>query len=245
MTLCRLILDGLASGAWNMAVDDVSLAAVERGVATLRFYGWSEPTLSLGRFQRIAERESHWASRECPVVRRASGGGAIVHDQELTYSLALPSRFVPAGSPDALYAAAHESLAESLGELGIAAATLHGRDDTAANPPFLCFERRGRHDLVLGGAKIAGSAQRGSRLGRLQHGSVLLARSAAAPSLCGLSEMASVSLGAFDLARVWAPRFARRLGFTLEPAAWTPDESAKARRIAAEKYAAADWTSRR
>ena len=71
-----------------MAVDEALLIdAAENGVATLRFYQWSEPTLSLGYFQRYDDRDQHAASRECAVVRRQTGGGAILHDRELTYSL--------------------------------------------------------------------------------------------------------------------------------------------------------------
>src|SRR5882724_9809402 len=89
----RLIIDPPAHGAWNMAVDEALLesAAVD-GIATLRLYQWSEPTLSLGYFQPAADRQTHPASRECPLVRRASGGGAILHDRELTYSLAIPEK---------------------------------------------------------------------------------------------------------------------------------------------------------
>ena len=76
-----------------MAVDETLLFdAAENGTATLRFYSWDEPTLSLGYFQRYADREQHTASRTCAVVRRQTGGGAILHDRELTYSLALPAQ---------------------------------------------------------------------------------------------------------------------------------------------------------
>ena len=87
----RLIIDPPLRGPWNMAVDEALLADdVETDAATLRFYRWSEPTLSLGYFQSYADRELHAASRGCAVVRRQSGGGAILHDRELTYSLVLP-----------------------------------------------------------------------------------------------------------------------------------------------------------
>ena len=75
-----------------MAVDEALLLdAAENGIATLRFYEWSEPTLSLGYFQRYDDRYSHAASRDCAIVRRQTGGGAILHDRELTYSLTLPA----------------------------------------------------------------------------------------------------------------------------------------------------------
>src|SRR5262245_57717493 len=91
MSEIRLLSDPPAPGAWNMAVDEVLLtAAAASGQATLRFYTWNEPTLSLGYFQAAADRQQHAASLACTLVRRASGGGAILHDRELTYSVALP-----------------------------------------------------------------------------------------------------------------------------------------------------------
>ena len=72
----RLLIDPPAAGAWNMAVDEALLeSAAIAGVATLRFYQWSEPTLSLGYFQAAADREQHAASRDCPLVRRPAAAG--------------------------------------------------------------------------------------------------------------------------------------------------------------------------
>src|SRR2546421_118466 len=77
----RFVVDPPADGAWTMAVDEALLEATERdGLATIRFYEWSEPTLSLGYFQAHAERRLHTASAACTLVRRTSGGGAILHD---------------------------------------------------------------------------------------------------------------------------------------------------------------------
>ncbi len=91
----RLLIDPPAPGAWNMAVDEVLLDwSAQSGGYAWRFYRWDEPTLSLGYFQPYEDRQRHPPSRACPAVRRATGGGAILHDAELTYSLA-----VPAGSP--------------------------------------------------------------------------------------------------------------------------------------------------
>src|SRR5688500_2618026 len=104
----RLINDPPAPGAWNMAVDEALLeSAAERGIATLRLYRWSEPTLSLGYFQAAGDRIQHPASLGCPMVRRASGGGAIIHDSELTYSLAIPQPDVRAHAATDLYEAVH------------------------------------------------------------------------------------------------------------------------------------------
>ena len=87
MNTWRLILNSPANGAWNMAVDEAVLQAVNEGVSpeTLRFYRWAEPTISLGYFQSFAELdEQAQPVRNLAVVRRQTGGGAILHDDEIT-----------------------------------------------------------------------------------------------------------------------------------------------------------------
>src|SRR5437868_3979467 len=91
VTALRLIIDSPGDGAWNMAVDEALLeTAANTNQATLRLYQWRQPTLSLGYFQLAADRAQHAASAACLLIRRPSGGGAILHDRELTYSIALP-----------------------------------------------------------------------------------------------------------------------------------------------------------
>ncbi len=99
-----------------MAVDEALLAQAAVGELgpVLRFYQWSPATLSLGYFQRYVERARHPASAHCDVVRRASGGGAILHDRELTYSLVLPAGHPLAARPEPLYCAVHQALIEVL-----------------------------------------------------------------------------------------------------------------------------------
>ncbi|MEM8865820.1 MAG: lipoate--protein ligase family protein, partial [Planctomycetota bacterium] len=152
----RLIIDQPQSGVWNMAVDEALLdTAINQGIATLRFYQWAEPTLSLGYFQNYAERESHTASLDCPCVRRHSGGGAIMHDRELTYSLALPVERLGPGGAEGLYRLAHASLISVLQTMLPAAAGSRLRlCETAitrppADEPFLCFLRRTDGDLLV------------------------------------------------------------------------------------------------
>ena len=114
--MIRLIIDPPQPGAWNMAVDEALLDAAVEGEATLRVYEWAEPTLSLGYFQAYDDRETHIPSQDLPCVRRHSGGGAIVHDRELTYSLALPAAMLPGGGPTGLYKAAHAALVRLIEE---------------------------------------------------------------------------------------------------------------------------------
>jgi lipoate-protein ligase A len=92
MGLCRLIFDPPASGRRNMAVDEVLLqSAVNDGIATVRVYAWDEPTVSLGYFQRAGEIAADPKLAGLAAVRRLSGGGAILHHHEITYSLAIPA----------------------------------------------------------------------------------------------------------------------------------------------------------
>ena len=92
-----------------------------KGRCTLRFYQWAEPTLSLGYFQAYADRAGHEASRSCAVVRRPSGGGAILHDFDVTYSLAVPEGHPLAANRLRTYRVVHDALIEVLADMGIAA----------------------------------------------------------------------------------------------------------------------------
>ncbi len=87
-------IDGPASGAWNMAMDQaMALHAAEQGCIILRVYQWASPTLSLGYFQSHDDRLTIPGLEEIDCVRRETGGGAIVHDHEITYSVAVPRQF--------------------------------------------------------------------------------------------------------------------------------------------------------
>ncbi len=251
----RLIVDPPARGTWNMAVDEALLeSAACGGPATLRFYQWSEPTLSLGYFQALADRDQHPASRSCPLVRRASGGGAILHDRELTYSIAMPlaSRFGRAA--DSLYTRVHQSLLETLAGEGVRATLFggthasHGASAVAA-PPLLCFQRRSAGDVVAGvqaAEKIAGSAQRRQRGALLQHGSILLARSNRAPELSGIAEVAGVALSPHTLMDLWTPRLLAALGAEgADISSLSADEQKLAAGFERDRFASSEWENRR
>jgi lipoyl(octanoyl) transferase len=261
---CRVFVDPPADGAWNMAVDEALLEqAADEGVASLRFYQWREPTLSLGYFQRYAERDQHAASRGAAVVRRLSGGGALLHDRELTYSIALPAGHAMARRSPELYAAVHQVLIEVLAARGVVA-HLHGDDasqhihhkssgtaDAPRDEPFLCFARRTDADVVIHTssaqthAKIAGSAQRRRRGAVLQHGGVLLAASPCAPELPGIAQSGVKALNAFDLIEPWSAALAARLNLQLAKALSATVESCPRCNDLANKYASPTWTRRR
>lgn len=246
--LCRLSIDPPASGPWNMAVDEVLLDwAVQRSACWLRVYQWAPATLSLGYFQNYAERQSHAPSASAPAVRRLTGGGAIVHDAELTYSLVMPAGHPLAAIRDRLYAAVHGALVEALAECEVAA-ELWPADRSGPNPePFLCFLRRAPGDVVVArspemprGVKIAGSAQRRRRGAVLQHGSLLLRRSAAAAELPGLLDLFPCSRD--ELAPLWLARMQSRLGLTWQEASLDEADRRAAEELSAERYAKDPWT---
>jgi lipoate-protein ligase A len=243
---CRLLADAPGSGAWNMALDEVLLdSAVRDGILSLRFYRWSEPTLSLGYFQHYADRAQHTESLACPAVRRSSGGGAILHDQELTYSLAVPAELSMARNPVSLYDAAHDSLVDALASWGIHADKHTCDDAMSALPPFLCFERRACGDVLIDRYKVCGSAQRRHKGAILQHGSVLLRTSASAKQLPGVRELTDVTLHENELLAAWYGRLSNRLRIRTIPGELTPAEIAATRGLTLSKHSTACWIQKR
>lgn len=244
--VCRLLIDAPLTGAWNMAVDEVLLdLAASRGDIWLRFYQWADPTLSLGYFQRVAERHQHAASRKCPLVRRSSGGGAIVHDRELTYAVALPVDAMPTSDPCSLYDAVHDGLVAVLADWQILAERAAGVTPGASGAPFLCFQRCAPGDVVVAGYKVAGSAQRRRRQAVLQHGSLLLARSPAAPELPGLLELAGRDLDPLQTANAWGQQIARRIGASLETGQFAAAERELVKGECFGRFDSGAWTNRR
>lgn len=250
---CRLSIDPPATGAWNMAVDEVLLDwAVRRSACWLRIYRWTPATVSLGYFQPYAERSAHAPSAASPAVRRLTGGGAIVHDDELTYSLVLPAGHSLAAMRDRLYAAIHGALVDALAEFDVPA-ELWPADLAGPFPePFLCFLRRSPGDVVVArsmehpwGVKIAGSAQRRRRGAVLQHGSLLLRSSAAAPELRGIADLVDDFPTPERFLPRWLARIQSRLALTWQESALEPELRRAASELSQNRYAAAGWTVER
>lgn len=241
----RLILDSASGGAWNMALDEALLqSAAENGVATLRFYSWAEPTLSLGYFQKLQDRHRHPPSRENACVRRSTGGGAILHDCDLTYSFTTPLASREAARATEFYDVFHRTLAEELAVWRIETLLCH-RDVVVEAEPFLCFQRRAAGDVLLGGSKIAGSAQRRRRGALLQHGSLLLKRSPSAPELSGIADKTQTLPPPDILIENWSARIAHSLKINLQKREATEPERRLAKSLQAEKYANPQWTKKR
>ena len=243
---CRLIRHCPASGAWNMAVDEMLLERAQEEVACLRFYGWSEPTLSLGYFQSYDDRNEHPPSLSCAVVRRLTGGGAILHDAESTYSIVLPGAHPLATRRDELYQAVHGCLIEALGRLGITARLCEASDRSeTARAPFLCFQRRSPGDVLIGRTKVCGSAQRRRNGAVLQHGSLLWRASSAAPELPGVTDLVSHPIELEAATELWLSGLSRRLGLGWQSDDLDEKEVRRTETLVLARYAAYDWTRNR
>src|SRR5439155_9541566 len=170
--ICRLLPYTVADGPRHMALDEVLLRSAQSGTASLRFYGWSEPTLSLGYFQSEELRHSDPVLAVLPYVRRPTGGATLVHHHEVTYALALPAgrSWQQRGS---WLERMHAIIAGSLKPWRVTA-RLHEITDTKPFTGVLCFQHHAPGDVMIGTAKIAGSAQRKQRGALLQHGAILL-----------------------------------------------------------------------
>ena len=142
------------------------------------------------------------------------------------------------------YDVLHTSWLATLTEWGVAA-TLCEQTDPTRERAFLCFLRRTKGDLLLHETKIGGSAQKRSRHAILQHGSLLLDQSPAAPELPGISQLTSRSLDAEELTRSWTGRLAVRLGISWSAEALTDDERNRASAFDRDRYANSSWTLRR
>lgn len=257
MTTWRLLDTPPAAGAWNMAVDEVLLVSVRGGgPPTLRFYRWSPACLSLGRNQPARDQYDLEAihARGLDVVRRPTGGRAVLHDRELTYSVTIPDGLL--GSPRATYAAVNRALTAGLRRLGVPA-ELAPRGGGRAPAPSLapCFKEPVEGEIVAGGRKLVGSAQYRENGAILQHGSLLLdgdqagVRSLlrepdreAEPDAPATLAMFRDPLPSWDtLTAALAAGWEETLGAVLCQNQLSPEEQLCARRLA-ERYRAPAWT---
>lgn len=259
-TECQVLIDAPADGAWNMAVDETLLASVaDSDVPILRFYQWKQPTLSLGYFQQAAHRDSHVSSVSADLVRRLSGGGAILHDNELTYSLIIPPTHPLSADTQDLYDCVHQAIVRELAVLlprsqGHLSLCDTPSQLTAAEEPFLCFQRRSAGDIVwraenhVGNRndhKVVGSAQRRRRGTILQHGSILLQTSPLTPELPGITELTQQPIQAMDLAESLQATLAGVLGFEFTRHEISSELVAQAQQLRQSKYVDSAWTKRR
>ena len=205
------------NAALNMAIDEALLESATK--PTLRFYGWKGPSLSFGYFGRYADAEREGGSRDR--VRRWTGGGIVLHGNDLTYSLVIPAGCRSfALTPGAIYATVHQAIRDVLLAEGKAALIA-----TSARPKIseACFANTVVADVLLGENKVAGAAQRRTRLGLLQQGSIQVPQ----------------------LAASFAGNFARALCSANHIRNLPSDLIRRAQEIEEVKYATEQWLQRR
>lgn len=167
----RLIIDEPKDPYINMAIDEAMLIyrAEDGSVPTLRFYRWSYPCVSIGKFQDI--KEGLDLGRDAPIVRRPTGGGAVWHNEHgFTYSVAYreDSGVIAKGVSNS-YREIHTGITAALNTLGLKAVlNTEGKGANEAVPGGVCFTKPVKEDVVSGGKKIAGAAQR-RRFGAVLH----------------------------------------------------------------------------
>jgi lipoyl(octanoyl) transferase len=161
---------GKAGPHWapmNMAIDEALLEYAT--VPAIRFYRWQSPALSFGYSGRFADVASYQCERD--LVRRWTGGGIVFHGEDLTYSIVIPaSDPVFPESSTSIYEWIHQVLCDVLVEAGHAARL--GTDTGVDDPGYDCFANPVRADVLINERKIAGAAQRRTRHGLLQQGSI-------------------------------------------------------------------------
>jgi lipoate-protein ligase A len=171
----RLLHSPPLGGAENMALDEALMARARRtGETVLRVYSWSRPTLSLGRNQRAVNVYDldALARGGIDVVRRPTGGRALLHDREVTYSVTAPAH--PEAGIGTVYARVNSLLLNALAALGVPATVATPLVGAAALGVTPCFAEPAAGELVVEGRKLAGSAQWRDGGAFLQHGSLLV-----------------------------------------------------------------------
>lgn len=242
----RVIDAGPGHPAENMAVDEALLRSTG-APATLRLYTWSPAGLSLGYFQPAAPFDEVPGSHV--LVRRLTGGGAIYHADELTFSLALDAALLDVPIPES-YARIHGAVARALKACGVACTHLAACPpcDTRGETPW-CFADPVAQDLLApSGGKLLGSAQR--RLQRptqriLHHGSLVLRPPAATPFVGSVAESQDPSRIEMPLRAALIAELARALGLDPRPGDLQESERRATARLRSERYADPGFTRRR
>jgi lipoate-protein ligase A len=266
----RLIVSPPAEGADNMAIDEAILESVTDGteLPTLRLYAWEPACLSIGYAQPVGEAdERRLAEYGWSLVRRPTGGRAILHTDELTYAVAAPSTnaYVEGGVLSS-YRRLSRGLIAGLRQLGL---TPEVRDaepvpETERADP-VCFEIPSAYEITVSGKKLVGSAQLRRQGGVLQHGSLPLtgdigriclvlrfpdeaARRARLDRLrsraCTIEDLLQRRVAWEEAAEAVQAGFSQGLGMHFDQGELSPAEVRRADELKRQRYAHPGWTRR-
>ena len=270
MDTWRLLITPPARGVWNMALDESILEHIGRGesIPTLRLYAWDPPCLSLGHAQPFADVDmTRLKERGWEVVRRATGGRAILHTDELTYSVIAPLNDPRVeGSVLESYNRLAQALLLAVKQLEVPVEMKNEitQDDILRNNP-VCFEVPSTYEITVDGKKLVGSAQARKKEGVLQHGSLPLtgdltricqalmfenesARENASKRLLQRATTVESALGRGisweTAAQAFIHAFEAQLGLSFEKGELSESESKRTDELVSEKYGHASWTER-
>jgi lipoate-protein ligase A len=231
----RLIITPDVHPFLNMALDEVLLNSVQPNRPALRLYSWRPPAISIGHFQK-EPREGFKPSQSYLVVRRLTGGGAIVHQGDITYSMVLADiSEVGLAHHAALYDLAHKAFAQALGKLGVAAQKRGA--SSSKHKGFFCSERESAYDLIWKGGKMLGSAQRRRGPALLQHGSLPLVPNPFEPNVVSVNQVVGHAIAFQEIADLLREAFAETFAADLISAQFSAEEWEEAHRLAQQKYA--------
>jgi lipoate-protein ligase A len=268
----RLIITSTAArGAWNMALDEAILEHAQAGrnesPPTLRLYAWEPACLSLGHAQPFADVDAaRLQARGWDVVRRATGGRAILHTDELTYSVTGSAQEpVLAGGVLESYNRLAQALSLAVKDLGLPVEMKESKAEDKMTPNPVCFEVPSTYEITVDGKKLIGSAQARKKEGVLQHGSLPLtgdltricqalafeneaARARASQRLRARATTVESALGSavtWDRAAAAIVRaFETQLGLCFEKGEVSESELKRAEELVREKYDHLSWTER-
>jgi lipoate-protein ligase A len=268
----RLIISGPAAGPTNMATDEAILHAVGKGdqPATLRLYAWEPACLSLGYGQRSRDTDLNLLNgRGWDIVRRPTGGRAILHTDELTYAVIAPNdEPIMAGGVLESYRRIAKSLVAGLELLAAPVITRpkHERPADAAADGPVCFEVPSNWEITVNDRKLVGSAQKRTSSGVLQHGTIPLtgdlgritdvlnfkdqaervqARASLLEHACTLQQATGNHVSWERAAAAIRAGFEQQLGRQFRHESLSSAEQKRAQAIAAETYGRSAWTHRR
>jgi lipoate-protein ligase A len=211
----------------NMALDEAVFQLIIDGKLTaplLRFYTWSSPCTTIGYFQKYA----HFPASSVPVIRRLTGGLAVNHSHDISYSLVISERYLPCvRDQQKTYMTIHSALRAGLENAGIKTDYCAQNGDRRTN---LCTASVFAHDLAIGGKKVLGSCQR-------RRGNVLLQQGS-------INIPISINQSFAQVAEAIAQGFAKSLAVTLKLSAISQEHKVLAKELAATKYSSTKWNGK-
>lgn len=270
MATWRVLFTPPSNGAWNMAIDDTILEHIHQGksLPTLRLYAWDPPCLSLGHAQPFSDLDlERLQAHGWDVVRRVTGGRAILHTDELTYSVSGPEENpILAGGVLESYSRLAQALLFAVQSLKVPVEMkVHEDGLTQKNFYPICFEVPSTYEIIVNGKKLIGSAQARKKEGVLQHGSLpltgdltricdaliftdesarqnakerLLARATTVESVLGVAPSWETAAQAF------VRGFEAKLGIQFERGELSRSEIQRTEELVKEKYAHPRWIER-